>query len=86
MEPTRRVKYNSISCRNFGALRNDKQSSRNTSDEEQNILRTYIGSALQIIGATLTVIAIAQVETIFAIGLAGLYCLAFGVALEKRTS
>lgn len=86
MEPTRRVKYNSISSRHSGALRNDKQSSGNTSYEEQNILKTYIGSALQIIGAALTVFAIAQVETVFALGLAGLYCLAFGVALEKRTS
>jgi len=49
-------------------------------------LKTYIGSILQIVGAVLTVIAIAQIETVFALGLAGIYCLAFGLALEKRTS
>ena len=49
-------------------------------------MKSYIGSVLQILGATLTVLAIAQVQTTLALGLAGLYCLAFGLALEKRTS
>ena len=85
MESPEHDQHHASSRSDTGTLWRRERTRRKASRKEQDLLmKKYLGSILQVIGAGVLVYAASLFSIIAAVSLAGTLILLFGIALERR--